>query len=185
MFGEVGYDAATFQEVAVRADLTRPAVNHHFRSKRDLYRQVAEQTNRTVIEAGVREALRHAALGDRMRAFIATVQAEGSDPAVAAFMVTSVVESRRHPELAGDGDEVLIATREFLRAALREAHDAGELHPEADIDTVTETLLAMLIGVGFYAAFCNGPGGNGRRLAAITEEMLRGMGYLRVAAERP
>ena len=53
MFGEVGYDAATFQEVAVRADLTRPAVNHHFRSKRDLYRQVAEQTNRTVIEAGV------------------------------------------------------------------------------------------------------------------------------------
>ena len=41
VFGEVGYDAATFQEVAVRADLTRPAVNHHFRSKRDLYRQVA------------------------------------------------------------------------------------------------------------------------------------------------
>lgn len=183
MFGEVGYDAATFQEVALRADLTRPAVNHHFRSKRDLYRQVAEQTNRTVIEAGVREARRHAGLRDRMRAYITTVQSEGSDPAVAAFMVTSVVESRRHPELAGDGDEVLVATREFLRGALHEARDAGELCPETDIDTVTETLLAMLMGMGFYAAFCNGLGGNRQRLAAITDELLRCVGSLRATTE--
>ena len=40
----------------------------------------------------------------------------------------------------------------------------------------------MLIGVGFYAGFCIGPSGDGRRLGAIAEELLRmlhGAGYLR------
>lgn len=184
MFGEVGYDAATFQEIAVRADLTRPAVNHHFASKRDLYLEVAEHTNRSIIEAGVREARRHRGLGDQIVAFVATVQAAGSDPSVAAFLVTSVLEAQRHPELAVDGVDVLAASREFLGGALRDARRAGELYPDVDIETVTEALLAMLIGVGFYAGFCIGPSGDGRRLGAITEEllrMLRGAGYLRPA----
>jgi AcrR family transcriptional regulator len=181
VFGEVGYDAATFQEIAVRADLTRPAVNHHFASKRELYLEVAEQTNRTVIEAGVREARCHTTLDAQILAFVATVQAAGSDPPVAAFLVASVLEAQRHPELAVEGHDVLVASRDFLGGALREARRTGELCPDVDIDTLTETLLAMLIGVGFYAGFCIGPNGDGRRLAAITGELLRmvrGAGYL-------
>ena len=34
VFSELGYDAATFQAIAIRADLTRPAINHYFASKR-------------------------------------------------------------------------------------------------------------------------------------------------------
>ncbi|HOB50030.1 MAG TPA: TetR/AcrR family transcriptional regulator [Mycobacterium sp.] len=181
VFGEVGYDAATFQEIAVRADLTRPAVNHHFSSKRELYRQVAAQTNSMIIEAGVREAHKRRGFADQMDAFMATVQAEGKDPAVAAFLVTSVLEAQRHPELVGNGDDVLAGTRRFVGNALREAQLAGELRPDVDIEAVTETLLAMLIGVGFYAGFCVGPRGSGRRVSAVTGEfmkMLRGTGLL-------
>lgn len=188
VFGEVGYDAATFQEIAVRADLTRPAVNHHFASKRELYLEVAEQTNRTVIEAGVQEARRRAGLGDQILAFVATVQAAGSDPSVAAFLVASVLEAQRHPELAVDGLDVLAASRDFLGGALREARRSGELCPDVDIETVTEALLAMLIGVGFYAGFCIGPSGDGRRLGAIAEELLRmvrSAGYLYPAPNGP
>ena len=36
VFSELGYDAATFQAIAIRADLTRPAINHYFASKRVL-----------------------------------------------------------------------------------------------------------------------------------------------------
>ena len=56
VFSELGYDAATFQAIAIRADLTRPAINHYFASKRLLYREVVEQTNAMVVAAGMARA---------------------------------------------------------------------------------------------------------------------------------
>src|ERR1700759_455288 len=53
VFSELGYDAATFQEIAVRADLTRPAINHYFKSKRVLYQVVVERTNELVVQHSV------------------------------------------------------------------------------------------------------------------------------------
>jgi AcrR family transcriptional regulator len=38
VFSERGYEGATFQAIALHADLTRPAINHYFSSKRALYR---------------------------------------------------------------------------------------------------------------------------------------------------
>ena len=58
MFSELGYDAATFQEIAVRADLTRPAINHYFKSKRALYQEVIETTNAMVVSVGVQNSIR-------------------------------------------------------------------------------------------------------------------------------
>src|ERR1700694_2323766 len=48
VFSELSYDAATFQAIAIRADLTRPAINHYFSSKRVLYREVGAQTDALV-----------------------------------------------------------------------------------------------------------------------------------------
>ena len=56
MFSERGYDGATFQAIAIRADLTRPAINHYFANKRVLYWQVLEDTNDAVVAASIRQA---------------------------------------------------------------------------------------------------------------------------------
>ncbi len=63
MFSERGYDGATFQAIAARADLTRPAINHYFSSKRVLYREVLDETNEFVIGAGIRQAERETTAG--------------------------------------------------------------------------------------------------------------------------
>ena len=47
----MGYEAATFQEIATRADLTRPAINHYYPSKQALYRQVVAETNDAPVES--------------------------------------------------------------------------------------------------------------------------------------
>lgn len=170
VFGELGYDAATFQEIALRSDLTRPAINHYFPDKRTLYRHVVEQTNELVIAAGVAKAEQESTLASRMRAFVrAAVQAQSRDRASAAFLVTSALESQRHPELSPDGNHSLEATRAFLVWALADARDAGELHPDTDVDVAADTLMAMLWGLGFYAGFV----GSHERVAAIAEEFLR------------
>lgn len=54
VFSERGYDGATFQAIAARADLTRPAINHYFSSKRALYQEVMDETNEFVIGVGIK-----------------------------------------------------------------------------------------------------------------------------------
>ena len=86
MFSERGYDGATFQAIAARADLTRPAINHYFSTKRLLYREVLEQSNSLVIGAGIRQAERETTLMGRLTAFIsAAVRANSDNPSCQRF----------------------------------------------------------------------------------------------------
>jgi AcrR family transcriptional regulator len=39
-FRDAGYDVATLEQIATRLSITRPAVLHHFRSKRDLLNEI-------------------------------------------------------------------------------------------------------------------------------------------------
>ena len=77
VFSELGYDAATFQAIAIRADLTRPAINHYFASKRVLWREVVEQTNALVVSAGMAKAQSQTSLLGRLSAFFAVAMQAG------------------------------------------------------------------------------------------------------------
>lgn len=154
VFSEHGYDGATFQAIAERADLTRPAINHYFSSKRVLYREVVDQTNERVVKAGIERARNASTTVGRLSAFISVaLQAEAEIPATAAFLVTSVMESQRHPELSRDGSDPVEISREFLTWTVNDAIERGELLADIDVATLTETLLMVLCGVGFYAGY--------------------------------
>jgi TetR/AcrR family transcriptional regulator, repressor for uid operon len=157
VFSECGYEAATFQEIAVRADLTRPAINHYFSSKQLLYREVVDQTNELVVTAAVERAQRETTLIGRLSAFVAgATQAASENPSSAAFLMIAVLESQRHPELRGVEHDSVHSTREFLAWALDDAIERGELTTETDRASLTEMLVALLCGVGFYAGFVGG-----------------------------
>lgn len=165
----MGYDAATFQEIAARADLTRPAINHYYASKQALYRHVVAETNGVVIAAGLKEAEAEQTLAGRVNAFVrAAVQARDHDTSTAAFLVTSMMECQRHPELNADAGNSLQHTRDFAAAAVRHGVESGELRHDLDIEAATEMLVAALWGLGFYAGFLGGHD----RLAAITDHFV-------------
>lgn len=157
VFSELGYDAATFQAIAVRADLTRPAINHYFANKRVLYRDVVEQTNELVVAAGMERAQQETSLLKRLTAFFAAaMQADSRDRSAAAFLVTSVLESQRHPELSRDEHNSLKTSRAFVTWAVNDAIERGELATETDVSTVVEMLVAVMWGMGFYAGYVGG-----------------------------
>lgn len=169
VFSEIGYDAATFQEIATRADLTRPAINHHFPNKVVLFQQVAEQTT-AMVAAGIAAAWCEQTFAARIAAFVhAMGQAQAQDRTGSAFLVVSTLESQRHPELRRDGKGALEHTRDFLAAVIRDAITTGELPADADAGAVSELLIAMLWGLGFYAGFV----GDARQVLAVTDEFLR------------
>lgn len=154
MFSERGYDGATFQAIAVRADLTRPAINHYFASKRMLYTEVADRTNELVVTAGIERARCEPTLARRLMAFISVaMEADAHNPCTAAFLSTAVLESQRHPELKREDNDVVSTTREFLVSAVNDAIASGEIAPDTDAAMLAEALLMMLCGVGFYAGF--------------------------------
>ncbi|MGB8403297.1 MAG: TetR/AcrR family transcriptional regulator [Mycobacterium sp.] len=154
VFSELGYDAATFQAIAIRADLTRPAINHYFANKRVLYGEVLEQTNSMVVAAGRARAEGETSFLKRLSAFfISTMQAESDDRSAAAFLVTSILESQRHPELGQEEHNSLKNSREFVTWAVTEAIDGGELTTDTDVAGVVEMLVAVMWGMGFYAGY--------------------------------
>ncbi|MCV7344668.1 TetR/AcrR family transcriptional regulator [Mycolicibacterium rhodesiae] len=170
VFSELGYDAATFQAIAIRADLTRPAINHYFASKRLLYQEVVDQTNASVIESAVHQSQRESTLAGRIRVFIeAAVHAQGQDRSVAAFLVTSVLESERHPELAESNHDSREFTRGYVKAAIKDAVESGEVRADVDIEAAAEMLMAVMWGLGFYAGFV----GDQDRVTAITDQFLQ------------
>ncbi len=165
----MGYDAATFQEIALRADLTRPAINHYYPSKHSLYQHVVDETNAAVIAASLDEAKRAESFNERVRAFLeAAVRAKDYDRAAAAFLVTSVLESQRHPELSQHTNDSLNHTREFAAAAVQDGIANGELRADIDADAAAEMLLAAFWGLGFYAGFV----GDQDRMSRIANEFM-------------
>jgi TetR/AcrR family transcriptional regulator, repressor for uid operon len=154
VFSERGYDAATFQAIAIRADLTRPAINHYFSNKRALYRELAKETNAVVVTDSVQRARVETTLVGRLSVFVdAATQADIENRTAAAFLITVALESQRHPELSHEEADSVTATREFLSWAVDEAIAGGELVADTEAEALTETLLAVLLGLGFYAGF--------------------------------
>jgi AcrR family transcriptional regulator len=154
VFSERGYDGATFQAIAIRADLTRPAINHYFSSKRALYLEVVDQTNELVLAAGIERARRETTLMGQMAAFIGVaMEADAQNPSTAAFLATAVLESQRHPELNRPENDAVQISRKFLIWAVNDAIERGEIRRDTDADSLAETLLVVLCGVGFYAGF--------------------------------
>ena len=154
VFSELGYDAATFQAIAIRADLTRPAINHYFSSKRVLYREVVERTNEMVVAAGMARAQGQTSLLGRLSAFFAAaMQADAKDRSAAAFLVTSVLESQRHPELVIEEHDALQNSRVFVSWAVNDAIERGELVTDEDVPALVEMLVAVMWGMGFYAGY--------------------------------
>ncbi|OBF62905.1 TetR family transcriptional regulator [Mycobacterium sp. 852002-51971_SCH5477799-a] len=174
VFSERGYDGATFQAIAARADLTRPAINHYFSSKRALYREVVADTNQFVIGAGIKQADRETTLAAQLTAFIAeATRANSKNPAGSAFLISGVLESQRHPELTETDNDSVRISREFLLRVINEAIERGEIVADVDATVLAEALLVLVCGVGVYAGYVSSPE-NLLALVGVMRQLLEG-----------
>lgn len=168
VFSELGYDATTFQAVALRAGLTRPAINHYFPSKSVLYREVLERTISVNLVPALERARRQVGLIARLWSFIESLDdINAADRSAGIFVITAMLEAQRHPELHAAVDAAQAGTREFLTWAVADAVGSGELSTDADIAALVELLRAALWGLQFYASFL----GNAPQLAAVSVNM--------------
>lgn len=154
VFSERGYDGATFQAIAERADLTRPAINHYFSSKRVLYREVLRAANKSILEAVISRAECENTFVARLTALIdAAGRANSTNAAGSAFLITAILESQRHPEWKSVENDSVRITREFLMRGVNDAIERHEVAADIDAPALVETLMVVLCGVGLYAGY--------------------------------
>jgi AcrR family transcriptional regulator len=150
VINERGYQAATFQAIAVAAGLSRPTLHYYFDSREEIYQSLIAEAS-VVIADFIVEAQRPKTLVEQFSALVTAIhQADFRDRSEIAFLVSARLESTRNPELrayAGDGFGDCLA---MLVAAARAR---GELPEDAAVAPVVEMLHAMLLGVVFYAGF--------------------------------
>lgn len=165
VFSERGFGGASLQAIAARADLTRPAVNHYFSSKRVLYQEVMDETNKRVIAAGVKQAENESTLVAQLTAFISeAVRADSENSVGLAFLISGVLELQRHPDLTGTENESVRISREFLTRVVNDAIERDQLAADVDGSTLVETLLVAVCGMGLYAGYVQ----NHREMSAVT-----------------
>lgn len=141
VFTERGYGGLTFQDVADRLKLTRPAVHHHFRNRRLLFA--------AVLDASLDAIQDDAARASTHPTFHARFTALFDDPTTAAalrFLLVASVECRRHRDLHGSADHPRLHT--LFRATLR--HCLTPPRADRDPDTATiQTGVLLLCAAAF------------------------------------
>jgi AcrR family transcriptional regulator len=170
VFAELGYEKCTFSEIAERAGVTRPAINHYFRGKKELYDAVFDAARADVVKSGVANALERGDLADRLTAFLETAaQLDSMDRSYARFISSSVLEGFRHPEVRAKALSQLEDVRGFVRQTLETAITRGEARADLDVPAVTEMLVAAMWGMGLYAGFV----GTHDQLESVIEQFSR------------
>jgi AcrR family transcriptional regulator len=174
VFSEVGYESATFKDIAARADVTRTNVNHHFHSKGELYQTLFQSTRENVVAVGIVEASAERDLIDRLSGFLRTaVQIDSEDRSLARFIAASLFDSFRNPEYRDQALGQIDDVRAFLKASLEDAVVQGVVRPDADLGAITEMLVAVMWGMSIYAGFV----GTHEQLESVVDQfvdLLRG-----------
>lgn len=154
VFAEAGYEAATFQAIALEIGLTRPAINNYFASKSALYSEVLSRVSRTVVEA-VRRAGNEPNLAAQLTEFLRlTVRGEDADPALAGIVVQSAMQPAPGRPSGGDTAAHMVAAHieRFVCDAVDAARQRGELRGDVVVEALCDALTALVWGTAFQVS---------------------------------
>ena len=125
-FSAVGFDKANGR----LAGLSRTALYSHFPSKADLYRALYVVAQEVVLGPMMASALARSGFRRRLATFFeGAVEINHCDPTHGRFLATSLVDGLRNPQFAELARAEAELTAGFVRDAVGDAVDSGELPP--------------------------------------------------------
>lgn len=143
-----GYQAATFQAIAVEADVSRPSVHHYFASREQIYDILIAEAG-DVMAGCIAKAQGHHSVVAALTALLTAMHdAHLGDRSQIALLVTARLEGIRNPELRRQSG---VGFRDFVTTLVRDAAVRGELPAGTAMAPVVDMLQALIWGMGFYA----------------------------------
>ena len=153
VISERGYAAANFQAIAQRAGLSRPTMHYYFHTREEMYDSLLREAHLVVAEC-IAEARRQDTLLKQLSTFVAAARRLYlSDGSTMRFIITSRLESGRHPDLRTDSTPVAEAVSAFYESMVADAVRRGEIPDDVDATAVVDMVTAIFWGMGFFAGF--------------------------------
>jgi AcrR family transcriptional regulator len=150
---ERGYEAANFQAIASRAGLSRPTMHYYFHSREDIHECLVAEAYSIVADC-IAQAKHEDTLLKQLSTFVVATHRSGfADRSMLQFVIAARLEFHRSPSLRGSPGPVVAAIQEFYRSMVEDAITRGEIPDDTDPEAVVNMLLAMFLGMGFYAGF--------------------------------
>jgi AcrR family transcriptional regulator len=153
VINERGYEAANFQAIASRAGLSRPTMHYYFHTREEIYDCLIAEAY-SIVSDCIEQAKREDTLLNQLSEFVAAAYRSGfADRSMMQFTITARLESHRSPTLRENPGPVVAAVHAFYVSTVDEALARGEIPQGTDADAVVNMLLAMFLGMGFFAGF--------------------------------
>ncbi len=153
VINERGYEAANFQAIASRAGLSRPTMHYYFHTREDIYECLVAEAYSIVADC-IAQAKREDTLLKQLSTFVTATHRSGfADRSMLRFVITARLEFHRSPSLRGSPAPVVSAIQDFYLSMVEDAIERGEIPEDTDPAAVVNMLLAMFLGMGFYAGF--------------------------------
>lgn len=174
LFRQKGFMAATVEEIAEAAEVSKGTFFNYFRSKEALLNYLGERQTVAVADE-VRETLLDPALGARqklvriLRRLASNVEADRDLTRLAVFEAMKVPDA-----LAADPYRRLF--RETLVALLREGQGRGEVRTDLDAEVGGSAIMGMYMQQIFEWCSAPMPFPLAERLAAMVEVLWGGIG---------
>lgn len=151
-FAELGYEASTNKDLALRAGYTTGAMYHYFGSKQALYTAVFNQVQLYVYETFEAASQSADTFAGKIDAILdAAVQLNRLDPTLAQFLVTARIDMVRHPELGAGLAEPAARRDRFFTDVIDTGVRTGEVDP-GDQEMLLDVISAILTGLVSYSS---------------------------------
>jgi AcrR family transcriptional regulator len=153
VINERGYEAANFQAIASRAGLSRPTMHYYFHNREAIHECLVAEAYSIVADC-IAQAKREDTLLNQLSTFVVAARRSGfADRSMLQFIITARLEFHRRQSLRDSRGPVVSAIQEFYGSMVDDAIARGEIPDNSDPAAVVNMLLAMFLGMGFYAGF--------------------------------
>lgn len=175
-FGANGYAAATMEQIAADAGISKGSIYNYFRSKQDLFMELFAQSVATD-EAQVDTLLNRPIPASRKIEALLDIwfkSFEHYERIGALFLEYWATAARedREGRLAASFQEMYARWRERIAAIITQGIDSGQFRRELDIQWVTTAITAMLDGLTIQAIVKTGVGVDEGFLGAFKRGLL-------------
>jgi AcrR family transcriptional regulator len=158
VISERGYHAATFQQIAARAGVSRPTLHYYFGNREQVYDVLLAEVRQQVTEC-IAAAQQQAGLRAQLTEFITAIQGlAGADPTAMRVLVTARLEHQRPSQRHDAAHAVVGLVHAFYDDVVLEAVRRGELPSATDAHAVADMLASLFWGMGFHAGFVDQTG---------------------------
>jgi AcrR family transcriptional regulator len=143
VFAKSGFHSGSLREIAKRVGLTNAGVMHHFASKEELFTEVLQQRDERVRDAA--GDVSETTLLEQTRKVVAYNQSTRGLTSLYTVISAEATDTE-HPAHEYFVDRYATG-RVLAETTLREAREAGRLHPDIDIELAARLIPAVMDGL--------------------------------------